>query len=183
MKHIKKILFFAPLLLFLLTACTDGSAPEEDPLKTKLERSAAASKVACAVTLFSGEHLLAESVSVYQVTESGAELAHTLKTLSDDILAEELYETVTTTASVSESDFLEAAALPFDAAKAEERAEGDTVYLQTDDPAGFFGSETAAAFTDVQAAIRLLNERPVSCDLAFTLPNGHSVTIVYTFSY
>lgn len=182
MKNKLKILLFVLPLLLALSGCTE-TISEQETLRDKLGRTSAASKVVCAASLYSGAYLLSEDVVVYEMTDSGAAFTRTLTTLSDDISASELYETVTTTASVSEADFLSAARLPFDETKAAETENGGAVELRTDDPAAFFGSDEATAFMNVTAAVQFEYDRPVSCSIGFTLQNGNTVSIVYTFTY
>lgn len=183
----KKLKLFSMFLFAAFTAvfsaCAGGSTADEPSMQDFLQRTNEASKVVCTTTLSAGEFMLAEESVIYERDESGAQLTHALTTLSSEILNESMYETVTTTAAVTETDFELAVALPFDASAANAETDGDTLVLQATDPTAFFGSENAASFTDVTATVRLENERPVSCLITFSLEDGCFVTIVYAYSY
>ena len=132
------------------------------------------------LSVYAGDHLLAEETALYERSEYGMELTLSRKTLTDDISDKALFSEENFSASLTDRQF--AATLPdFSAVSAAEDAGGE-VSLSVSDPAAFLGGNAAQASAfSARAAFDF--GRPSSLFISYSLPNTFSVTLLYAFSY
>ena len=174
----------AMTVLLLVLIFARGSEPSAPGLRAMLDRALQSSRLVRTAALYSGDFTLEEEVAVYSRGDGGIELSYMRKSLNKDLAADELYETTSFTASVTEADFAAAAILSFDeSAAALSTADDGTVSMTVTDPAAFFGSEDAANYLGAVATVSFEYERPVSCRISYTLPSGHAAVVSYAFSY